>query len=102
MASIGTEGLVGNEVVNIMPAGETGSFAREGDILLSKKGVGTDEMLQKLQKTNDDIATIAADLKQVVKRVNNSSALWDLLNEKSIPSNVRSSIFNIKLATVRQ
>ncbi len=101
IASIGTEGLVGNKVVNILPAGLPGPLAEEGDTLQSKKAVNTDEMLQTLYKTNNDIALVAAELKTTVQRVNNSSALWNLLNEKSIPKDVKMSIANIRQATLK-
>lgn len=99
IASIGTDGLVGNKVVNIVPAGEPGPLAEEGDILASKKSVNTDEMMQTLYKTNNDIAAIAANLKTTVQQINNSSALWALLNDKSIPHDLRTSLANIRLAT---
>lgn len=101
IASIGTEGLVGNKVVNISPAGLPGPLAREGDILLSKKAVNTDEMMQTLYKTNNDIALVAAELKTTIQRVNNSSALWNLLNEKSIPMDVKLSVASIRRATLK-
>ena len=99
IASIGTDGLVGNKVVNIVPAGKPAPLAEEGDILASKKSVNTDEMLQTLYKTNNDIAVIAADLKTTVQQINNSSALWALLNDKSIPQDLRISLANIRSAT---
>ncbi len=101
VASIGTEGLVGNKVVNIIPGSETAAFAEEGDVLVSKKAISTDDMMQTLSKTNDDVAVIASGLKEVVQRINNSSALWDLLNEKSIPRDVKMSVANIRAATVK-
>ncbi len=99
IVSIGTDGLVGNKVVNIVPAGEPGPLAEEGDILASKKSVNTDEMLQTLYKTNNDIAVIADNLKTTVQQINNSSALWALLNDKSIPQDLRISLANIRQAT---
>ena len=99
IVSIGTDGLVGNKVVNIVPAGEPAPLAEEGDILVSKKSVNTDEMMQTLYKTNNDIADIAANLKTTVQQINNSSALWALLNDKSIPQDLRASLTNIRLAT---
>ncbi len=99
IASIGTDGLVGNKVVNIVPAGQPAPLAAEGDILPSKKSVNTDEMLQTLYKTNNDIATIAGNLKTTVQQINSSSALWDLLNDKSIPRELRMSLANIRHAT---
>ena len=97
--SIGTDGLVGNKVVNIVPGNKTSELAVEGDILFSKKGLDTDEILQTLNQTNNDVAVIAANLKTTVQRINSSNGLWDLLNDGSIPQNIKLSIANIRLAT---
>ena len=99
VVSIGTDGLVGNKVVNIVPARQPGELAAEGDILVSQKAVATDEMLQTLYKTTNDVAVIAADLKTTVQRINSSSALWALLNDESIPQDLRTSVANIRSAT---
>jgi phospholipid/cholesterol/gamma-HCH transport system substrate-binding protein len=99
VVSIATDGLVGNKVVNIVPAGQPAPLAEEDDVLVSKKSVNTDEMLQTLYKTNNDIAAIAANLKTTVQQINNSSALWALLNDQSIPHELRTSLTNIRLAT---
>lgn len=99
IASIGTDGLVGNKVVNIAPAKLPAPFAEEGDYISSKKGIDTDDMLQTLNKTNNDIATITSELKITTYRINKSSALWALLNDESIPKEVRGSLSNIRTAT---
>lgn len=101
LVSIGTDGLVGNKVVNIIPAHQPAAFAEAGDILATKKMPATDDMLQTLYKTNNDVAVIASDLKGTVQRLNNSSALWAVLNDKTIPLELRMSIANIRLATGR-
>lgn len=99
VVSIGTEGLVGNKVVNILPRRRMAPFAEEGDILLARRSVDTDEMLQTLSQTNNDVAVIAANLKITVQKINTSKALWELLNDKSIPANFRTSVGNIRTAT---
>ena len=99
IVSIGTEGIVGNKVVNIIPAHQPAELAEEGDLLVSKKSVSTDEMLNTLNKTNNDIAYIAGELKVTVNRINNSMGLWKLLNDESIPNELRASIANIRKAT---
>jgi phospholipid/cholesterol/gamma-HCH transport system substrate-binding protein len=99
IASISTEGLVGNKVVNIVPSKLPAALAEEGDIILSKKAVNTDEILETLYNTNSDVAKIAAGLKTTVERINNSSGLWNLLNDESIPGNLRVSVARIRLTT---
>ena len=61
----------------------------------------TDEMLQTLSKTNNDVAIIADGLKTTIERINSSSALWSLLNDQSIPGNIRQSVSNIRQATAK-
>jgi phospholipid/cholesterol/gamma-HCH transport system substrate-binding protein len=100
IVSIGTDGLVGNKVMNITAVKQTSAIAENGDILVSKKPLDTDEMLRKLSITNNDIGAIAEELKFTAQRINNSSALWSVLNEKELPENLRFSARNIRQATV--
>lgn len=99
IASISTEGLVGNKVVNIVPSKRPAALAEEDDILASKKAVNTDEIMETLYNTNSDVAKIAAGLKTTVERINNSSGLWNLLNDESIPGNLRVSVARIRVTT---
>ena len=97
--SIGTDGLVGNKVINIAAVKQAAPAAEDGDILPSKKPLDTDEMLRTLSKTNNDISVIVEELKSTVQRINNSAGLWDILNESELPHNLKLSAFNIRQAT---
>jgi phospholipid/cholesterol/gamma-HCH transport system substrate-binding protein len=99
IAYIGTEGLVGNKVVNIIPSGKPGDLAQEGDLLPTREAIDTDDIIQTLSKTNDDIAEVAADLKLTIDHINNSNALWRLLSDETLPEHIRNSIINIRTAT---
>ena len=99
IVSIGTDGLVGNKVVNIAASKSDSPLAEENDILPTKKPIDTDEMLRTLNKTNNDIAVIASNLKLTSNKLNNSEALWALLNDKSLPDNLKKSAANIRLVT---
>ncbi len=97
--TIGGEGLMGNKVINIEPASSGGRLAKESDLLKTKTSINTDEMLKMLEKTNQDINAISSGLKQTVNNINNSSALWGLLNDQSIPVSIRKSLENILTTT---
>ena len=99
LASIGSDGLVGNRLVNIVPQSQPSALALEGDVIASKKTLSTDEMLQTLNRTNKDVAAIAEALKTTVRRINTSSALWKLLNEDAVPHSIVVSVANLQAAT---
>ncbi len=99
LVSIGTEGLVGNKVVNIVPSGEESPLAKDGDFLQTKQAVNTGEMLQTLFNTNNTLGEITAGLKLTIQKLNSSEALWTLLNDKSIPLHLRASLANLHTAT---
>lgn len=101
VVSMSTDGLMGNRILNIEPAGDGSPLALEGDLLVTKKSVSTDEIMETLDKTNRNIAFISEELKITVTRINNSKALWNLLDDESLPANLRASVTNIRKATVR-
>ena len=101
LVSITTDGLVGNKVVNIVAGKEIADVAADGDILLTKKPLDTDEMLRTLSKTNKDLAVIAENLKGTITRINNSDALWKLLSDEGLPQNLKQSAINIRQTTAQ-
>lgn len=101
MTTIGTDGLVGNKVVNISASKQPAPEVQNGDILQAKKPVDTEEMLRTLYGTNNDVAMIAEKLKTTISNINNSKALWDMLNSKGMAANLKASAENIRAATER-
>ncbi len=98
--SISTDGLMGNRLLNITPAKDGSPLANDGDMLVTKKTVSTEEMLATLDKTNSNIAIISEELKNTVERINNSKALWGVLENENLPANLTASLNNIRRATV--
>ncbi|MFA6945080.1 MAG: MlaD family protein [Pedobacter sp.] len=99
IASIGTDGIVGNKVINIVPGKGHSELALEGDVIFSKKSIDTDEILKTLSNTNRDVAEIVSGLKITVQRINSSTALWELMNDESLPKDLRQSAANLRLTT---
>jgi phospholipid/cholesterol/gamma-HCH transport system substrate-binding protein len=101
VASITTDGLMGNKMIAINPSGLPSGPVEEGDILAVKNTVQTDEMLEVLSHTNNDVALIASELKYTVRRINNSTALWAILNDETLPKNLQQSLANVRQASVQ-
>jgi len=99
--SIGTEGLMGNRVLNIIPVHERSAPVESGDLLATKKSTDIEGMLQTLGYTNKNIATVSEEMKMTIQRINNSKALWSLLNDTSLTTNLRNSLINLRVASAR-
>lgn len=102
IASIGTDGIVGNKVINIVPGKDLhAELAMKGDVISSKNPIDTDAILNTLSNTNKDVAEIVAGLKITVDRINSSTALWELMNDKALPKDLRQSAADLRLTTSR-
>lgn len=99
IVAIGTDGLVGNKVLNITPGKDRTVLAKDGDLLVAKQGINTDEMMEILNKTNKNIADISDELKTSVQRLNSSTAFWKILNDESVPANLKETMVNIRKAS---
>lgn len=101
LVSIGSDGLMGNKLINIISVSGSSPSVSEGDVLQVKIGFETDEMMRTISKTNDDIAVIANNLKEITNRFNDDNNLWSILLDPSIADNIKDAIVNIKLTSDR-
>jgi len=101
-ASIGTDGLMGNKLVNInsKPTGNAAAV-EENDMLSSVRPIESDEMLRTLNTTNDNIKVISGDLKKITQKINSRNTLWSLLMDTVVADNVKQAIVNIKITGSR-
>ncbi|WP_259066019.1 MlaD family protein [Mucilaginibacter sp. X4EP1] len=97
-AAIGTDGLMGNKVINIQPEKINSPLAKDGDLLPAQKLTSMDAMLQTLSKTNNNIATISEALKTTVLRLD-TSEIFKVLNDKTIGISIRASLKSINNAS---
>jgi phospholipid/cholesterol/gamma-HCH transport system substrate-binding protein len=98
-ASIGTDGLIGNRVVNLLPVKAVAPLIEPGDILLSQKDISTEEMLRTLDQTNQNIFIISQGLIETIERINKSTQLTTLLNDESLSYDLKAALANLHLAS---
>ena len=99
IASVGTDGLMGNKLINISAQYTDAPPLQAGDVLATMKPVETDEMLRTLNTTNKNIAVITEDLKKITLRINSSNSLWSLLSDTTIAKDIKDAVLNIKTAS---
>jgi phospholipid/cholesterol/gamma-HCH transport system substrate-binding protein len=100
VASVGTDGLMGNKLVNIVnnktPSNE---IIQQGGVLLSIQAVETDQMLRTLDQTNVNLYHISDNLRRITQKLNNNNSLWSILMDTTVAQNVKRSISNIRNTT---
>jgi phospholipid/cholesterol/gamma-HCH transport system substrate-binding protein len=98
LASIGTQGLMGDKVINILPGKGVQPLIEENDLIETRKISNTDEILETLSKTSNNIADISESLKNTVSQLNKSAA-WSLINNKALKNNIESTLKNLEQTT---
>lgn len=101
VVNIGTDGLVGNKVVNIFSVKEDAPFAVENDILPSKKPIDTDDMMRTLSRTNIQISKIAEDFSLTINKLNSSKGIWQLLNDQTIADNISNASYQVNKSSFK-
>lgn len=100
VATVGTDGLMGNKLVNISNLSlARGEAIQEGDVLATMKPVETDQMLRTLEQTNNNLFQITMNLKKITQKVENSNSLWSLLTDSTMAENVKLSVSSIRAIT---
>ncbi len=79
VAIIGSDGLVGNMVINIIPGKGDGLKVKPGDKIKSMNRIRTDDMLHTLGVTNKNAANLTADLLKITNDINNGKGTLGLL-----------------------
>jgi len=96
LVTIGTDGIVGNRVVNITATDTRKAAASPGTVLPSRESFSAEDMLALLGQSNNDISTITSELRTTVQRINASKALWEVLNSESLAPDIRQSMLHIR------
>lgn len=94
--SVGTDGLMGNKLVNIKPSEKPSEIVQEGDMLASVQPLETDEIFRTLGQTNDDIAHIAFNLKIFTEKMNDPNSFWALLSDTTVSNTIADAVLEIR------
>jgi len=97
IASIGTDGLLGNKLINIAPGEKGGAPVKDGDILKTVNPIQMDVALRTLTMTNDNLKEITDNLKGVSEKFNSNNSLWHLLTDTMLAENVKNAVVRFKI-----
>ncbi|MGB3151936.1 MAG: MlaD family protein [Maribacter sp.] len=97
IAAIGSDGLVGSMLINIIPGEGSTELIRSGDELQSYSKVATQDMMTTLNTTNENAALLTEDLLKVTQSlIKGKGTLGRLLNDTTIGRDLQRTITNLK------
>ena len=101
VSSIGSDGLVGNMIVNILPGQGISEPIENGDTIESFSKIGPNDVLSDLSVTVKNAEVLTEDLLRITNAINKGQGtLSVLLNDTLMASDLKLSIKNVKLAGV--
>ena len=97
VATIGSDGLVGNMIVNIIPGKDSEPPVVSGDTITTFSRTSTDDLLNTFNVTNDNAAKLSANLLKITEEIlNGEGVLGTLLKDTKITSDLKETLNNLK------
>ena len=100
LATINSDGLVGNMIVNIVPSNKNSKNIVDNDIIGTKNKMSVDAMLGTLNKTNVNAALLSVDLLKISKEMlHGKGAIGTLISDTIIANDLKGTMKNLKSTT---
>lgn len=98
IATINSDGLVGNMIVNIIPGKGNALEITEGDVIQSYSRINTEAILETLNVTNENAALLTADLLKITNEIIQGKGTVGLLIKDSLLANeLKETMYYLKI-----
>lgn len=98
IATIGSDGLVGNMIINIIPGKEKATSISPGDEIRTLSRIRTDDMLNTLGKTNKNAALLTSDLLKITNEINQGTGTVGLLiKDSNLANDLKQTVHYLKI-----
>jgi len=95
--AIGSEGVIGDKLVNILQGTANAPRAKEGQLLGSTEPVETDAIIASLEVTANNAEIITQQLAEIMTKINNGKGtIGRLIEDKTIADNLNKTIINLR------
>jgi phospholipid/cholesterol/gamma-HCH transport system substrate-binding protein len=100
IATIGSDGLVGNMIVNIVPGKGISEVINNNDVIESYSKIGTDDILNTLNTSTENAAILTSDLLKITNSITKGKGtIGVLLNDTIMAQDLKQSVANLKVAS---
>ncbi len=100
IASIGSDGLVGNMIINIIPGKKSNEAVSFGDTILSENKTTTDEILKTINSTSANAKVITDNLVRITNQISSKEGtIGMLINDTVMSQDLKRTVYNLKVTT---
>lgn len=97
VATIGSDGLVGSMIINIIPGEGLKPAVKSGDYLESYSRISASDMLSAFSTTGENAALLTADLLTITRAITEGhGTLGLLINDPQMANNLKETVTNLK------
>jgi len=100
IASIGSDGLMGDKVLTISPGTASNKIVKDDDFIASKAAVEMEDLMKSVKTSVDNAGLITAELAKFTYSMNNGDGtLNKLMNDKEFAISLKSTLSNLEVST---
>lgn len=102
IATIGTDGLMGDQLININPGNPKSAFAQEFDTLNTLDRLDSERMLRGLGQTGNNVEIISSNLVDIVEKINSGDGtIGNLVFNQQLAELLQQTMVNLALLSSR-
>jgi phospholipid/cholesterol/gamma-HCH transport system substrate-binding protein len=100
MASIGSDGLMGDKVMTISPGSSSNQIIKDNAFIASKSAVEIEDLMKSVKTSVDNAGIITAQLAEFTNSMNNGNGtLSKLMNDKEFANSLKNTLANLEVST---
>ena len=100
IASIGSDGLMGDKVLTISPGSASNTIVKDNDLIKSIKSVEIEDIMKSVKLTADNAGIITHQLAMFTYKMNNNNgALSRLMTDATFANSLTKTLSNLELST---
>jgi phospholipid/cholesterol/gamma-HCH transport system substrate-binding protein len=100
IASIGSDGLMGDKVLTISPGTSSNKIVKDNDFIASKAAVEMEDLMKSVKTSVDNAGLITGELAKFTSSMNNGNGtLSKLMNDKELANSLKLTLANLEVST---
>ncbi|HEY0678305.1 MAG TPA: MlaD family protein [Chitinophagaceae bacterium] len=96
-ATIGSDGLMGDKVLTIMPGASSQTSVKDGDVIVTIKAIDMDDIMASLKTNVDNAGIITAQLADFTYKMNNGNGILNkVISDPGFSNSLQATLTNLQ------